>query len=91
MYNSRVPPVYSLVIFDPLPQQAVKEGKDFDLGLGGRHLVPYGWNLIVNRYASDMEGFWVGIEVNYVRVGLRNDQDKGGVWADLEEGRNKLI
>ena len=48
------PPAYSLAVLHTLPQQAVKEGKDFDLGLGGRHLVPYGWNLIVGQYASDM-------------------------------------
>ena len=38
-----------------------------------------------------MEGCLVGIEVNYVRVGLRNDLEKGGLWSKLEEDGNKLI
>ena len=29
--------------------------------------------------------------MNYVRVGLINDLDKGGVWAKIEEGGNQLI
>ena len=28
--------------------------------------------------------------MNYIGVGLRNDLDDGGVWADLKEGGNKL-
>ena len=46
--NSHVPPAYLLSVLHPLTQEAVKEGKDFVLGLGGRHLGSYGWNLIVS-------------------------------------------
>ena len=51
--NSRVPPVYFLAEFHTLPHEAVKEGKSFVLDLGGHHLVPYGWNLLVELDASD--------------------------------------
>ena len=50
--NYCVPPVYSLSVFHPLSQEAVNEGKSFVLGLGFRHLVPYGWNLLVGWDAS---------------------------------------
>ena len=54
MDNSRVPPIYSLAVFHTLPQEAVKEGKSFVLGLGGPHLGPDGLNLLVGRDASDV-------------------------------------
>ena len=52
--NYCVPPADSLAVFHPLPQEAFKEEKSLVLGLGGRHLVPDGWNLLVGRYASDV-------------------------------------
>ena len=54
MDNYRVPPVYLIAIFHPLPKEAFKEVKAFVLGLGGLHIGPYGWNLLVGRDASDV-------------------------------------
>ena len=49
-----MPPADSLAVFHPLPQEAFKEEKSLVLGLGGRHLVSDGWNLLVGRDASDV-------------------------------------
>ena len=52
--NYCVPPEDSLAVLHPLPQEAFKEEKSLVLGLGGRHLVSDGWNLLVGRDASDV-------------------------------------
>ena len=54
MDNYRVPPVDSLAVFHPMPQEAFKEGKALVLDIGGRHLGPDGWNLLVGWDASDV-------------------------------------
>ena len=48
------------------------------------------WKGGLEPIQGSMEACWVGIEMNYIGVGLRNDLDDRGVWADLEEGGNKL-
>ena len=52
--NARMPPIDSLPVVHTLPQEAVKEGKTYGLGLGGCHLGPDGRNFFVGLDAIDV-------------------------------------